>query len=163
MRVAVISFIVAGLFLSSSGSLAAQELGIAAKDPQVAQAYAWLCPGCGHLYSGEATKGALIATVSVGSLLGGAAVQLTRKPEVDCTFRGDRFDCVERNTDFTPLMIGGAISVATYLYGLIDAGPSVRRMQARSELDLGRVQMSPAISADGAAGAQVAVRLTLRP
>jgi hypothetical protein len=156
MRIGRIGFAIAISMLVSTDHLGAQQVAASRKEPHTAQAYAWLCPGCGHLYSGETAKGAAIAAVSVGSLLTGAAIQVNRRPSVECERPGDRFECTERDTDFRPLFAGAAVSVASYLYGLIDAGPSAKRMEQRG------FGISPTVQWREEASAEIGLQLQLR-
>lgn len=140
----------------------------AVKSPAVALGFAWLCPGCGHLYTGETTKGALIAAASVGAVATGFAVQLARTSTITntmherCALDRPFSDCTATGMDFTPILIGGAIGLAGYVYGLIDAGASARRMNARRGLGMGGVDLQPSVQPDGSLRAQVNVRLPAR-
>jgi hypothetical protein len=173
MRVPLVALVAAGLFAASAGPANAQQRTIYDKDPAIALGFAWLCPGCGHLYSGETVKGALIAGISVGSIAAGAAIQLRRMADVDCGSPTGRSDivftpltpeaCLERNASFTPILVGGAIGLAGYVYGLIDAGPSVRRMRAKDGFGFGRIEVKPTLALDGAVGAQFTLRRLSNP
>lgn len=160
MRFAFVAVAAAGLLVALSSPAVSQGHSATEKNPAIALGFAWLCPGCGHLYSGETTKGAVIAAVSIGSLATGAAVQLTRSwrshAELTTTARDGRVEPM----DLTPILVGGAIGLMGYVYGLIDAGPSVRRANARKRIGLREIDMSPTVAADGTVGARFTIRLT---
>lgn len=162
MRTAAIVLVVFALVLGTGENLFAQELGIAPKDPQVAQLYALLCPGCGHLYTGETAKGAVIATVSFGAVFVGMVSQFNQEPRIECdpiATPGAMPSCRTTGDSLKPFLIGSAIGLAGYLYGLIDAGPSARRMRARSEFEIGSLEVRPALGyRDG--GVSMVVRLS---
>lgn len=165
MRVALVSLTVAVAFFASAGPASSQASGVIGKDPAVALGFAWLCPGCGHLYSGETTKGALIAAVSIGSFATGLGMQLSRHLRLmnelndDCEWQAHRSACVEPKADFTPFLVGSGIALAGYVYGLIDAGASARRMNARNGLGLGDIDVKPSVGSDGSVGAQFRIPL----
>lgn len=149
----------AGLVVALSSPATSQERNTTDKDPAIALGFAWLCPGCGHLYSGETTRGAVIAAISIGSLASGAAIQFTRSRSHAELAAAARAGKVER-MDLTPILVGGAISLVGYVYGLIDAGPSVRRANARSGIGFRGIDMSPTVAADGSVGARFTIPLT---
>jgi hypothetical protein len=162
MRTTLASLALAGLFVASAAPVSSQESRTVAKNPAIALGFAWLCPGCGHLYSGETAKGAVIAIVSVGSLATGAAIQLSRHSNLasnNCTLTAHGADCIESNVDLTPILVGSAIGLAGYLYGLIDARASVRRVNERNGIGFGAVDVKPAVTRDGSVGAEFRVPL----
>jgi hypothetical protein len=66
---------------------------------------------------------------------------------------------MERLIDFKPLFVGATISAASYLYGLIDAGPSVRRMERRGPAEVSGFALDPAVYFEGADAVEVGLRL----
>lgn len=169
MRSAILSLVIAGslftpaLVAGQQSSVPGQESSGPAKDPAIALGFAFLCPGCGHLYTGETTKGAIIAAISIGSLAGATAIQLARTPGPpsldDCRPGPQQSACMNGLMDFTPILIGGAIALTGYLYGLIDAQPSARRMNARNGFGLGNFELRPALAPDGALAASLTFQL----
>lgn len=165
MRKAFVALSAAALFLATSAPADAQERRFEEKNPAIALGFAWLCPGCGHFYTGETTKGAVIATVSVGSMLTGMAIQFSRSTRSmndlhgRCRLASDPFDCAKVRNDFTPILVGGAIGLAGYLYGLIDAGPSARRMNERNGGGFGALDIRPHVAEDGSVRTQLGIRL----
>lgn len=162
MRVTLVSFGVVSVLMAAAVPASGQERIVEARDPAVAIGLAWLCPGCGHFYSGETTKGALIAGISVGSVMGGLVVQLkqsARYTNLNCQTTVGRLDCNEPSMDLTPILVGGAIGLAGYVYGLIDAGPSARRMNERNGLAFRELTVGPAVAPDGSLGARFTIPL----
>jgi hypothetical protein len=137
--------------------LAGQESTAFQRDPAIAVGLAWLCPGCGHLYTGETTKGTVIAAVALGSLAGGFVVQMSRTSRferaLDCRSSGPWWRCEAARADLTPVLVGGAISIAAWAYGLIDARASANRMNIRHGLQVGGIDIDP-VGIDGAMGAR---------
>jgi hypothetical protein len=164
MRAALFSIAVSVSLIASAAPARGQESTVTAKDPAIALGFAWLCPGCGHLYSGETTKGALIAAVSLGAITTGIAIQFLRSLDLmtnmhECGFDDPRSDCLQPGTNFTPILVGGAIALAGYVYGLIDAGASARRMNAKHGLDFGGIDVKPALARDGSVRAEFRIPL----
>lgn len=163
MRSVIVSIVIVGSLFTTPRPATAQESSEREKDPAIALGFAFLCPGCGHLYTGETTKGAVIATISIGSLVGATALQLTRfrAPHSidDCLPGAQQSACLNGRMDLRPMLIGGAIALTGYLYGLIDAQPSARRMNARNGFGLGTIEVGPSVAPDGSIGAGLAIRL----
>lgn len=153
-----------GLLLASASDVNGQTPRVPEKDPAIALGFALLCPGCGHLYSGETVKGAAIAAISIGSVATGFAIQIARAndPIRDCDWIAGGGLCPVRHpgTDLTPILVGGAIGLAGYLYGLIDAGPSARRMNASNDGDFGAVRIRPRRAPDGSVRTDFGIRLS---
>jgi hypothetical protein len=161
MRIAMACLLVASMSVHSTAPVSGQALGRIDRDPATALGFAWLCPGCGHLYSGETAKGAAIAVISIGAVATGIAIQLSRAGSWrECSLRVGQCDPANLNTSLTPVLAGGAIGLAGYIYGLVDAEPSARRMNARNGIGLGKVDMSPTVASDGAVGARFTISLT---
>jgi hypothetical protein len=164
MRAALVSIAVSVSLIASAAPARGQESTIPAKDPAMALTFAWLCPGCGHLYSGETTRGALIAAISVGAITTGVAIQFMRSVDLmndmqQCGFDDLRSDCFQRGTDFTPILVGSAIALAGYVYGLIDAGASARRINAKHGVDFGGIDVKPALARHGSILAEFRIPL----
>lgn len=161
MRFATVALVALGLILGSGENLSAQQIGIADKDPEVAVLYALLCPGCGHFYTGETAKGAAIAMICLGAVFTGMVLQFNQEPRVDCETRpGGLPECRTERANLTPFLVGSAIGLAGYLYGLIDAGPSARRVQARSGFELGPFEAEPSLGWSGEKGVTMMLRLS---
>jgi hypothetical protein len=58
-------------------------------------------------------------------------------------------------TDFTPILVGGAIGLVGYLYGLIDARASAERMSERNGLEIAGLDVKPAVGVDASSGTAV--------
>ena len=59
--------------------------------------------------------------------------------------------------DLTPILVGGAIGIAAWAYGLIDARASARRVNARRNAGFHGVGMAPTVLPDGSLGARFTV------
>jgi hypothetical protein len=92
------------------------------------------------------------------------AVQFLRSVDLmtdmqDCGFDDPRSDCFQRGTNLTPILVGSAIALAGYVYGLIDAGASTRRMNAKHGLDISRLDGKPTLARDGSVRAEFRIPL----
>lgn len=162
----MIVLVLLGFLVTGARPARAQEMQVAEKDPAIALGFAIFCPGCGHLYTGDTTRGAVIAAITVGAVATGFAIQASRldRHVTECAWSAHASLCPGRSpgTDLTPILVGGAIGLAGYVYGLIDAGPSARRMNRRNAARLGAVEVTPAVNVDGSVDADVGVRLSTR-
>ena len=161
MRYITRGVLAAVLLTATIGTASGQGRNMDRRDPAIAVGFAWLCPGCGHLYTGETTKGALIAGVSVGALATGFVMQLNQSNDFTCELGSIPSQCRAPRTDFTPILVGGAIGLAGYLYGLIDARASAERMNERNGLEIGGLDVKPAVGVDASSGTAVLLGLTL--
>ena len=161
MRYVTQSVMAAVLLAVTIGTASGQERNVDRRDPAIALGFAWLCPGCGHLYTGETTKGALIAGISVGALASGFVMQVAQSKDFRCEVGSIPSQCRAPRTDFTPILVGGAIGLAGYLYGLIDARASAERMNERNGLEIGGLDVKPAVAVDLSSGTTVQLGLTL--
>jgi hypothetical protein len=101
-------------------------------DATVARNYAAKCWGCGHLYAGEYGKGGLLLGVGLVSLVA-APFTLTASEDSNCynTEYGRGCDTGAK-INWVPALTLVGISVASYIYGIVDAGPSAGRMNAKN-------------------------------
>lgn len=91
------------------------------KDPEVAKRMAFWYPGGGHLYTGELGRGVTLLT---GGAIGTVAVALALFCEASIDF-----SC--QNTG--PVAAGGlALMLGTWIYGMVDADNSARRVNRRN-------------------------------
>lgn len=165
MRTRTISLALLCLAFVSARAVVAQEVETSERDPAIALGFAFLCPGCGHLYSGEMTKGAVIASISIASVATGLAVQLARQDRYGevCSWDSSTVVCGPSGyDDLTPILVGGAIGLAGYLYGLVDAVPSARRMNARIRAGFGALDVKPTLAADGSVRTEIGFRMATR-
>jgi hypothetical protein len=152
------SLLVLALLLTPASGLAGQTSAPTIKDANTARDYALRCPGCGHLYTGETSKGAILATVGIGSLIGGSILSLTTEPTVECT-TGEYYSCSTGSSPYTPLIVGSLGYLATAIYSFIDAGPSATRMNTRNGFTVGMVTLTPVFNPSVSGGAEVGIRL----
>jgi len=86
------------------------------KDPGTATLVSIFVIGGGQIYAGEVGKGLLMLGGATGAFIAGAVASSC---DVD--------DC-----DSTPLVLGTVALLGTYVYSIIDAGPSARRMNKKN-------------------------------
>ena len=107
----------------------------------------------------------MIAAVSIGSFATGlrhagvASLAAHEYLNADCEWQAHRSDCVDVKADFTPFLVGSGSVLAGYVYGLIDAGASARRMNARNGLGFGDIEVKPSVGSDGSVGARFSIPL----
>lgn len=85
------------------------------KEPGTATIISLLVVGGGQIYAGEINRGLLMLGSAYGSLVAGAVLS-------SC----DYSDC-----NYTPLTIGALAALGIYVYSIVDAAPSARRMNAK--------------------------------
>jgi hypothetical protein len=139
--------------------------------PGTAICWACLAPGAGHFYTGETGRGALLAGTAAGSLLagtllssGGGTCRATNPEDQGrCTYDHENHRMVEP-TNRTPLYVGAAVAAAGWIYGIVDAGSSARRMNASSGVAVGPFDAQPQpgvrTTAAGEPALGIGVRLT---
>lgn len=83
-------------------------------------------PGGGHLYAGESVKGGVLLGLAALGLGGGYA--LSEEPtERLCP---EELVCREAG-DYMPLLIGGAVALGAWAYGIFDAAHAAERSNER--------------------------------
>ena len=113
----------------SSGNAAA----LGWKDPGTATLISVLVAGGGQFYSGETNRGLMIMGVGLGALVIGAAA-------TSC----DLYSCSS-----TPLVLGSLVYLGSWVYGIMDADESARRMNAKRGLGALDSKLLPVGYADG--------------
>jgi hypothetical protein len=96
------------------------------KDPGTATLIGVLVPGGGQIYAGETKKGLTLLGVGVGGLVVGTAMTVS-SGDVDCD---DDFDC-DSDSSALPAILGYAVYLGSWVYGIIDADDSANRMNAQ--------------------------------
>lgn len=87
------------------------------KEPGTATIISILVVGGGQIYAGEINRGLLMLGGAYGSLVAGAVLS-SCDPYSDC--------------NYTPLTIGALAALGIYVYSIVDAAPSARRMNAKN-------------------------------
>lgn len=106
------------------------------KDPAIAKMNARLCPGCGHFYTGETLKGAALLTVG-GVALIAAPFSLRAEEDVNCYDTAYGYGCdTGAKMNWTPFIALLGVAAASYVYGIIDAGPSANRANAKNGIQV---------------------------
>jgi hypothetical protein len=75
-----------------------------------------LIVGGGQIYAGETTRGLIMLGAAYGSIIAGAVLST-------CD--------IYSSCSTTPLAIGALAALGIYIYGIVDAAPSARRMNAK--------------------------------
>lgn len=86
-----------------------------AKEPGTATLISVLVTGGGQFYAGDTKRGLMMFGGSVGSLVAGAALS----------------GCGGYSCNLTPLYIGSLAAVGIWVYSIVDAAPTARRMNAK--------------------------------
>ena len=128
-RLILLLFLVLGL----TRLVAAQVAPVRYRNPSTAVAYAFLIPGGGHLYAGETGKGLTLATIGLGSLVGGYLLATRCQSSTEALDYGtsSSSDCGPRTG---PLLAGGAVYMVAWVIGMTDAGPAAKRANTRHGL-----------------------------
>ena len=119
--------------------------------PDEKRALCWAClfPGGGYFYTGETTRGVILAGVAGGSLLTGALLSGSEySPGSECVYNPELRECVggsegSSSSDRTPLWIGAAVAAGAWAYGILDARGSVNRVNARNGVRVGQFEAFP--------------------
>lgn len=101
----------------------AQEAKPSMKEPGTATIISILIVGGGQIYAGETTRGLLMLGGAYGSIIAGAVLASS----ASCDF--DSLSC--DTGSLAPLYIGALAALGIYVYSIIDAAPSARRMNAK--------------------------------
>jgi hypothetical protein len=119
------------LCVMAAGHAAAQDTRHPGyKDPGTSTLLSVLVPGGGQLYSGETGKGAALLGVGLGGLTLGVAMTAG---SVGSSCSETSFSCKD-DTNYLPMALGYVAYLGSWIYGIIDAGDSARRMNARHGL-----------------------------
>lgn len=100
-----------------------------AKDPGTATLISVLVVGGGQMYAGELGRGLLMLGGAYGAVIAGAV--LSSSASVD--FNTGELD----EGSLAPLYIGVLAATGIWIYGIVDAAPSARRMNAKRGLASG--------------------------
>jgi uncharacterized protein YraI len=100
-----------------------QEERSSKKEPGTATLISVLVTGGGQIYAGDVTRGLMMLGGSFGAIVVGAA--LSHGPSCDSDF-----SC--SSGSYAPLYLGALAGVGLWVYSIIDAAPTTRRMNARN-------------------------------
>ena len=105
-------------------------------DPDEAYSRALRCPGCGHFYTGDNGRAALLAVsgiAGVGIFLYGVYELLLVPPEINCVTNGFDLDCdSNEHTGVKPMLFGTGIALTAWGIGMLDSrGSAERRNRAQ--------------------------------
>lgn len=114
------------------GALTAPERPRDYKDPAAARRMSFVLPGGGHLYADERRKGMALLAVSVAGFVGGYALS-AQTTEFQCD---DHVLQCQEETDYTMLLYGSAVGLASWIYGILDAPQAARRTNREQGIEL---------------------------
>ncbi len=154
------------VFTSTTGSLAPALLP--SPDPRIATRRAMFFPGGGHFYTGETMRGAVLLGVAAGSLAAGALLSSRggscqpTAPGDGCEYDPSTHEYRRGSSSRTPLYVGAAVAVGSWLYGIVDASSSAARVNARLAVSLGPVEVLPEPLVDVDREGRTELRMRLR-
>lgn len=110
---------------ATAPSRSSWQPSVVAKDPGTATLLSAIVPGAGQLYSGALNRGLVMLGGAYGSLIIGAV--LSSGPQIDYVEGG--FPTVSDGTR-VPFYLGALAATGIWIYGIVDAAPTARRMNA---------------------------------
>lgn len=113
------------LVLGDARALAQSPASSELRDPAIATAFSMLAPGGGHLYAGETATGVTLVATGFGAPLVGLALTVRSEKRI-C----DSYEC-RTEANLTPLLLGSAVLLGAYVYGVADAGRAADRANRR--------------------------------
>lgn len=125
MRLLISVFVLFSFVLGGTYALAQSAASPEYRDPATATAISALVPGGGHFYAGESVTGVTLMATSVGAPLIGLALT-ARSEERIC----NGYEC-RTEVNLTPLLVGAAVTLGAYAYGLADAPRAADRANRR--------------------------------
>jgi hypothetical protein len=126
------------------------------KDPGTSTLISVLIPGGGQLYSGDTRRGATLLGVGLGGLTLGVAMTAG---SVGVSCNESDFSCKD-DTNYAPMALGYAAYLGAWLYGIIDAGDSAGRMNAKHGITAALPEgVAPVVAVDPHGAARVGLNL----
>ncbi len=124
------------------------------KSPGVATLFSFLIAGAGQVYNGQVGKGIglfLVSTAGAAVALSAAAARNT-----SCDFAGD---C---STNSAPILIGGGVFFATWIYSMVDANSTARHHNEQMGFRVGSIPVAPHIGAESNGRTTIGLSLAVR-
>jgi hypothetical protein len=118
------AFAAAATLLCARPATAQQQPGY--KDPGIATIASVVIPGGGQMYSGETKKGVALLGIGMGSLVLGYAASVD-------------------GGSAAPAAVGYLVYLGTWVYGIMDAGDSAHRMNAKNGMAVGGMRVAPTV------------------
>lgn len=132
----------------SPAEAAAWEDRPSRKEPGTATLVSILVTGGGQMYAGDTKRGLMMLGGAVGGLVVGAALS----GGVSC----GEFSC--SSGSYAPLYLGSLAAVGIWIYSIVDAAPTARRMNQRNGFRVGG--LAPTVGRGGAGTTQIGLQLT---
>jgi hypothetical protein len=144
------------LAMAATPAFAQQAGGPGFKDPGTSVLLSVLVPGGGQIYSGESTRGLTLLGVGLGGLVVGTAATFS---SVGASCDADSFSCSD-DTNYLPMALGYLAYVGSWIYGIVDAGDSAHRVNAKRGLAFrgADVSVQPQVSPGRSGGTEVGLR-----
>lgn len=118
------------------------------KEPGTATLVSILVTGGGQMYAGDTKRGLMMLGGSVGAIVVGTALS----GGVSC---GD-YSCSAGS--YTPLYLGALAAVGIWVYSIVDAAPTARRMNQRNGFRVSG--LTPTVRSWGTGTTQIGIQLT---
>lgn len=117
------------------------------KEPGTATLVSILVTGGGQMYAGDTKRGLMMLGGSFGAIIVGAALS----SGVSC---GD-YSC---SSSYTPLYLGALAAVGIWVYSIVDAAPTARRMNQRNGFRVGG--LTPTVRSGATGTTHIGVQLS---
>ena len=142
--------------LASTSASAQQAGGPGFKDPGTSVLLSVIVPGGGQIYAGESTRGLTLLGVGLGGLVVGTAATFS---SVGASCDADSFSCSD-DTNYLPMALGYVAYLGSWIYGIVDAGDSAHRMNAKRGLAFrgADVSVQPLVAPGRDGGADVGLK-----
>ncbi len=121
-----------------------------AKDEGTATILSIVIVGAGQMYAGDTKRGLLMLGGAYGAIIAGAIISTS----ASCSFT-DSLDCTDGST--VPLAIGALAALGIWIYGIVDAAPTTRRMNKARGLAYGPISPTVLVGRGGQVGLGVKV------
>jgi hypothetical protein len=112
--------------LDTSTSNVIQQAQPSLKDPGTATILSVVITGAGQMYAGDVNRGLLMLGSAYGAIIAGAILS----HGASCDF--NPLECSKGS--YAPLYVGALAAVGVWVYGIVDAAPTTRRMNAKRGL-----------------------------
>lgn len=109
------------------------------KEPGTAMLIGVAIPGGGHFYTGETKRGLTLLGIGLGGMFVGTAMTAG---SISASCSG--FSCQD-DTNYLPMAVGYLAFFGSWIYGILDADDSARRMNARRGLSSATIHAEPVI------------------
>jgi hypothetical protein len=117
------------------------------KEPGTATLVSVLITGGGQIYAGDTRRGLMMMAGSVGAVVTGSILSGGASCGINSCTSGS----------YTPLYLGALAAVGIWVYSIIDAAPTTRRMNARNGFQVAR--LAPMVGSEANGTSQFGLQL----